>query len=399
MIIVSSISICFLSIVGFFLSLWIVISAPTYFLLPLGVGAPEISPLLLIINTIAFLLTIIYWLVLKTSNLSLVCICLICSLLGVILSSLPQSQFNKTDRQFKTEIETVLGKDYLSKTPQNVRQKMRAKPFVFKDLITGIPRAKVKIERDITFARPDNVTLKLNTYQPWQSGKYPTIIIIYGGAWRTGSPNNDEQFSCYLAERGYSVIAIDYRHAPKYKFPTQLEDVKTAFHYIYDNAEKFASDRDKIVVLGRSAGGHLALLAALQSELSFKGIIGYYPPIDLPAAYRNPPIPDPINTRKVLQEFIGGNPDLLPDLYQQASPINYVKKDLPPILLISPLRDRLVEAKYSKTFALQLKEKNNLVVLLEIPWAEHSFDAIFSGLSNQLVLYYTERFIAYVLNN
>ena len=67
------------------------------------------------------------------------------------------------------------------------------------------------------------------------------------------------------------------------------------------------------------------------------------------------------------------------------------------MLLVSPLRDHLVEAKYGKDFYQKIKENKNLVVLLEIPWAEHAFDALFSGFSNQLVLYYTERFVAYTL--
>ena len=321
-----SIFLSLLTTIGFFLSLWIIIPAPTYFLLPLGVGAPEISPLLLLVNAIAFLLTILCWLVFKIPHQWLLTVCLICSLLGIILSSLPWLQFDATNQKFQVEIETALGKDYLSKIPQPVKEKMRNKPFIFKDLMTGIPQQKVRIERDITFAKPNNVALKLNSYLPLKSGKYPTLIIIYGGAWRTGSPNNKEQFSFYLAERGYSIIAIDYRHAPEYKFPTQLEDVTTALKYIYNNADKFESDRDKIAVLGRSAGGHLALLAARQNDINLKGVIAYYSPINLPEAYRKPPVPDPINTRQVLQDFLGGSPDELPDLYQQASPINYVKK-------------------------------------------------------------------------
>ena len=382
-----------ITIVSFFFSVWVIIPTPTYFLLPLGVAAPEISPILLVINAIA-----LCWVIIQLPNKWLFNTCLICSLLGITISSLPLIQFSAANRQFKTEIEAVLGGDYLAQIPQDIREKMRSTPFSFKDAIRGIPQAKVRIERDITFAEPNNVPLKLNSYRPLEAGKYPTLIIIYGGAWRSGSPSQYEQFSRYMAHQGYSVIVIDYRHAPQHHFPTQLEDVTTALQYIYNHAEDLESDVNKIALLGRSAGGHLASLAAYgQPTIPIKAVVGYYSPINLTQAYYDPPKPDPIGTRKILLDFIGGEPEEFLDLYQQASPINYVKNNLPPTLLINGRRDHLVAASYSKTFSQKLQADNNLVIFLEIPWAEHAFDAVFSGISNQIALYYTERFIGYLL--
>jgi acetyl esterase/lipase len=384
--------------VGFFWSLWIVVSAPKYFLLPLGVSAPEISPLLLTINAIAFGITV--W---QFSTQWLVIICLISSFLGIIFSLLPWWQLSVTDRQFQSEFQAVFGRDYLVNIPQSLLAKMRPQTFIWLDLIKSIsqsPVRPIRIERELVFAQPDNVALKLNLYRPLKPGKYPTIIIIYGGAWREGSPHNDEKFSCYMAYQGYCVISIDYRHAPQYQFPVQLEDINAALNYIDLNAEKFESDREKIALLGRSAGGHLALLAAYQQKrIPIKAVISYYGPTNLTEAYQNPPVPDPINTRAVLQDFLGGNPQQLPDLYQQASPINYVRANLPPTLLISPQRDCIVAAKYGRQLAQKLKDNNNVAVYLEIPWAEHAFDLIFSGLSNQLTLYYTERFLANIFTS
>ena len=382
-----------ITIVSLFLSLWVIIPTPTYSLLPLGVAAPEISPILLLINALALCLAII-----QLPNRWLFNTCLICSVLGITISSLPLIQFTAANRQFQTEIEAVLGRDYLAQIPQDIRKKMRSTPFSFKDAIRGIPPAKVRIERDITFAKPNNVPLKLNSYRPLQIGKYPTLIIIYGGAWRSGSPSQYEQFSRYMANQGYSVIVIDYRHAPQHHFPTQLEDVTTALQYIYNHAEDLESDVNKIALLGRSAGGHLASLAAYgQPTIPIKAVVSYYSPINLTQAYYDPPTPDPIGTRKILLDFIGGEPEQFLDLYQQASPINYVKNNLPPTLLINGRRDHLVAASYGKVFYQKLKSKDNLAVFLEIPWAEHAFDAVFSGISNQIALYYTERFIGYLL--
>jgi acetyl esterase/lipase len=393
---------CLIATVGFFWSIWIVVSAPKYFLLPLGVSAPEISPLLAIANAIAFAIAVWQFFT-QFSTQWLLILGLIGSFLGFILSLLPWLQLPATNRQFQSEFQAAFGRDCLVNIPQSLQAKMRPRPFIWLDLIRSIVRSplkSVRIEREVVFARPDNVALKLNLYRPLKSGKYPTIVVIYGGAWRSGSPNNDEQFSCYLAYQGYCVVSVDYRHAPQYKFPIQLEDINAALNYIDLHAEKLESDRDKIALLGRSAGGHLALLAAYQqTSIPLQAVISYYGPINLTEAYQNPPVPDPINTRAVLQDFLGNNPQQLPDLYQQASPINYVRANLPPTLLIYPQRDCIVAVKYGQQLGQKLKDSHNLTVYLEIPWAEHAFDAIFLGLSNQLVLYYTERFLANIFTS
>ena len=381
-----------LSVSGLFLSLWIVISAPTFWLLPLGVCAPELSPWLLIINAIALVLvfSVKGWL----SNFILVC-----SLIGLSLSLLPLLQLPATNQRFEQEMERALGKDYVNHIPQDLQSQMRPRSFAIADVFRGIPSQEVRIDRGIVFASPDGVDLKLNTYRPLQAGKYPALIVIYGGAWRSGTPDGYEKFSCYMAARGYSVITIDYRHAPEYKFPQQLEDVKTALQYIRDRAVDLEIDLNKMAIMGRSAGGHLASLAAYQDVISWQAVISYYGPTNLTEGYYDLPSPDPIDIQDVLENFLGGTPEELPELYQQASPINYIKPNLPPSLLVYPGRDRLVQAKFGRELYDKLITNDNTAILLEIPWAEHAFDAVFFGVSNQLILYYTERFLAFTLNS
>lgn len=382
-----------LSLLGCFLSLWIIVPAPTWSLLPLGVGAPEVSPWLILLNIIALLFTLSIasnW-VSKTI--------LVCSLLGLILSLLPLTQFSSVDRAFNTEMERVWGANYLENIPPDIKASMRSKPLNIADVFRGIPRSKVQIDRGIVFASPDGVDLKLNTYRPLATGKYPTLIIIYGGAWRSGSPDTYEDFNCYMAAQNYTVIAIDYRHAPQYKFPSQLEDVETALTYISDRAEELSVDTNKMAILGRSAGGHLASLAAYkQDAMPFKAVINYYGAVNLTEGYYDLPTPDPIDIQTILKNFLGGTPQQQPELYEKASPINYPRPNLPPSLLIYARRDHLVQAKFGKQLYDKLRATDNRAVYLEIPWAEHAFDAVFFGISNQLALYYTERFLYLALN-
>jgi acetyl esterase/lipase len=119
--------------------------------------------------------------------------------------------------------------------------------------------------------------------------------------------------------------------------------------------------------------------------------------VDLTVGYYQPPVPDPIDSKAVLLDFFGGDPQQFAELYRQGSPINYVKPGLPPSLLVYGGKDRLVESKYGKYLADTLTNQGNKAVFIEIPWADHAFDAVFSGVSNQLALYYTERFLAWAL--
>ena len=383
-----------LSILGLLLSLWLIIPAPTFSLLPFGVCAPELSPWLIALNAIA--LASVFWIFPSwLSNFVIVC-----SLLGLLISFLPLLQFRATKNRFTAEMERVLGADYVQDLPQDLRVSMRSKPLAIADVFRGIPSKEVRIDRGIIFASPDGVDLKLNVYRPLLSGKYPALIIIYGGAWRSGTPDDYEKFSCYMAARGYSAIAIDYRHAPEYKFPNQLEDVETALRYIQDHANELEVDLERVAVIGRSAGGHLASLAAYrQDALPLRAVVNYYGPVDLAKGYYDPPVPDPIDIQTILKNFLGGTPQELSELYQQASPINYLRPNLPPSLLIYAGRDHLVQAKFGRQLYEKLRAMDNPAIWLEIPWAEHAFDAVFFGVSNQLALYYTERFLAWVLNS
>ncbi len=221
-----------LSGIALFLSLWIVVPAPTRQLLPLGVGAPEISLWLLLFNTIVlFLLSVVYrpkspWLILAVS----------CSLIALLLSSLPLGQLLKTQQQLATRMSEGLGGNYLAQVPTQLQSKMRSQPFSLIDAFTGIKTEKVRHTKGVIFAKPDGVPLSMEIYRPLEVGEYPGIVVIYGGGWQNGSPSNNPKFNRYLAALGYTVFAIDYRHAPRYQFPAQLDDVQTALAFIQQHS-------------------------------------------------------------------------------------------------------------------------------------------------------------------
>lgn len=378
-----------------FVSAWIVLPPPNMFLVKLAVGAPEVSPWLIALNGIATWIVATFvrrspWQVVFLSA----------SLLALFFSTLPLLQFPHTNQRFAHAMRSALGKDYLERIPSNIAAGMRKQPLVLLDSLGGMPADKCRIVENIPFATKDGVELRMNVYQPPQPGKYPTIVAIYGGAWQRGKPKDYSRFSSYMAARGYTVFAIDYRHAPQHRFPAHIEDVATALNFIQKHGSEYDADLTGIAIMGSSAGAHLAMLAAYQgiSPLPIKAVVDYYGPIDLPGGYAHPPFPDPIDNRDVLRKFLGGTPAEFPELYRQASPINYIREGLPPTLIVHGQRDNIVEFTFARAFHQKLTASGNTAVFLDIPWAEHAFDAVFHGISNQLALYYTERFLAWALH-
>lgn len=390
-----------LSSAGFFLSAWIVIPAPTYPLLILGVGAPEVSPWLVILNAIPLGIVALQFMLLAQLGLHYTLLQRLSvgmSLVGLILSLLPLIQLPATEQRMAQAMIEGLGADYMKPIPTQVQRNMRSHPFILADAFRGIAVDQVRYTPNIQFAAPDGMPLSMDIYQPPKVGNYPAIVILYGGAWQRGNPQQNPEFSRYMAARGYTVFAIDYRHAPRYRFPAQLNDVRTALDFIHQNATQYEAQPDRIALLGRSAGGHLAMLAAYQPDaLPVRAVVSYYGPFNLTQGYKEPPQPDPLNVRSLLRAFLGGSPEQLPEKYVQASPASYVTRQLPPTLLIHGSRDHVVEVRFAQNMYKRLRHTNSTSVLLEIPWAEHAFDTIFHGLSNQLALYYTERFVAWAL--
>ena len=132
-------------------------------------------------------------------------------------------------------------------------------------------------------------------YRPSANGRFPSIVQIYGGAWRGGGPNDDARFARYFAARGYVVFAVDYRHAPRWTWPAQIDDVRTALEWVRVHAGDYNADSSRMALVGRSSGAQLALIAAYGPRAPrVRAVVSYYGPADLTEGYRHPPVPDPL---------------------------------------------------------------------------------------------------------
>jgi len=223
----------------------------------------------------------------------------------------------------------------------------------------------------------------------------PVIIDIHGGGWHYGSPNDDDVSSRFLAGKGYAVFSIPYRLAPAYTFPAQLDDVREAMAWVHAHCAEFGADSTRIVLMGRSAGGNLALLAGYTlRDIPIRGVIGFYPATDLKEMYNDPPQPDPHNVPLTIAEFLGGTPDQVPEKYARASPVTFVTAGLPPTLILQGSRDKIQKARFPRTLHDALTQRGNVSVLVELPWSHHSFDFVYFCPGGQLAQCYIEQFLS-----
>ena len=385
-----------LAISTLFLACWIFINAPTRALLPLSVGAPEISAWLSLASLIAIALAILS---IRTRVLARVTS--VCAALAFGLAVTPLVRFPFSARRFDSAMQRALGAGTGRRIAADSLASQlfsRTSTLSVTELFRGVPPGRARVVRGVRVGVIDGVTLTVDIYRPNGAGIFPTVVQIYGGAWQRGNPGDNAAFAAWVAARGYVVFAIDYRHAPAARWPAQLDDVRTDLAWIRDHAAEYGADTARVAILGRSAGAQLAMIAAYtNSPLPIRAVLSYYGPVDLVDSYLHPPHPDPLQVRTVEEIFIGGTLGERRDAYAQASPITYATRMRPPTLLVYGDRDHIVEARYAVRLRDKLAATGTTVVLLDIPWADHAFDEVFNGPSSQLELYYTERFLAWAL--
>ncbi len=104
-----------------------------------------------------------------------------------------------------------------------------------------------KVERDITYCTVDSVPLKMNVYHPITAEQpVPALVYVHGGGWTGGDKASGAMEIRELVKRGYIVAAVNYRLAPEYKFPAQIEDMKCAVRFLRTNAQVYGLDADRI---------------------------------------------------------------------------------------------------------------------------------------------------------
>lgn len=211
-------------------------------------------------------------------------------------------------------------------------------------------------------------------YNPTATKPTPVVFNIHGGGWNHGTKESQTGYGSFFSN-GYAVANIEYRLTGVASAPAAIEDVRSAILYVVKNAKALNIDPNKIVIMGASAGGHLALLAGLlqndhRFDANYKDINGFtiaaiidkYGPTDLtvPGVEKN----------KSAAAFLGsylGNKDLMASV----SPIYYVKKTSPPIFIVHGDADPLVPYQQSVDLHKKLEEVGVKTVFITVSGGSH----------------------------
>jgi acetyl esterase/lipase len=200
------------------------------------------------------------------------------------------------------------------------------------------------------------------------------IVLIHGGGWNGGSKAEFDPYIDTLKTRmpDYAIFNLGYRLVNNQNlFPTQELDIKAALDHITAHAVPYGINKEKIAVLGFSAGAHLALLQAYKyNHPSIKAVVDFFGPTDLVTMYNRPWHP---LVPYALQMVTGTTPKSNPEIYKTSSPVNYVKTTSPPTLIIHGVKDQVVDISQSKLLKNKLAAEGVIHELVEYPGLGHGW--------------------------
>jgi acetyl esterase/lipase len=238
---------------------------------------------------------------------------------------------------------------------------------------------EVRLERDVAYLGADRKE-KADLYLPNNTPagqRVPAVVIIHGGGWTGGdkAAARELNIGTNLAMRGYIGMSVNYMLSTggKVTWPQNLHDCKTAVRWLRKNADRLQISPDRIGVIGGSAGGHLAAMVAVTGDadgLDPAGPYGEFPcrvqcAVDLygPA--------DLLRYHDV--KMLGKTQAAAPELCRAASPVTYVDKNDPPILILHGTADKTVDLEQSKMFAAALKKAGAEYEFVIVEGAPHTF--------------------------
>jgi acetyl esterase/lipase len=202
----------------------------------------------------------------------------------------------------------------------------------------------------------------------------PGVIVIHGGGWVEGDKEHMlEEYCLPFVRRGMVVANVEYRLANSAPAPAAVHDVLKAAQWFEDHAAQFHVDRKRIIATGGSAGGHLALMTAMTPTSADLGpaskiaaVVDFFGIADVPDQLEGP------NQRPYALAWIPEQAERM-QLARRLSPITYVRKGLPPVLVLHGDADTVVPYQQSVALVKALKQAGNDAELITVPGGKHGF--------------------------
>lgn len=367
-----------LTIILFLISLLTILPAPAFYLWLLAIAADEFSWVFIAVLLVIILVSF------KPSAYQTPT--LIVSFIALFIFASPIARAYFISKKIRNDMASAFGDHSVAS------QKPFSYPGLFKSNIS-IPYSTV------SYKKTDKGNLTMDFYPSAIPGVKPCVIVVHGGSWKSGDSKQLPELNSVLASKGYHVAAINYRLAPSYQNPAPVEDVRDALAFLKEKAAAWHIDSANFILLGRSAGAQIALLAGFTlKDPEVKGVIDFYGPADMVWGYSIPSNPLIMDSRKVMEDYLGGSYNTHPQNFEKSSPLLYVSNQSPPTLLIHGENDVLVAYEHSKRLNAKLSTNGVKHYLLTLPWATHAFDYNLNGPGGQLSTYAVMYFLKSVTN-
>jgi acetyl esterase/lipase len=222
------------------------------------------------------------------------------------------------------------------------------------------------------------------------------LILIHGGAWTSGDKTEFNEYIPVFKQLlpDYAIFNINYRLGilpSTNPFPTQENDVKTVFDFIISKSDAYEFNKEKLAVLGASAGGQLALLQTYKNSIpKVKALVDMFGPTDISALYlanSNNPI-----AQLGIKSLLNGTPATNPVLYQSSSPINFVTAQVTPTLILHGGQDPVVPIAQSIAIKAKLQTAGVYVSMITYPLEGHGWTgASLTDTYNQIVQFLNDK--------
>jgi len=226
-------------------------------------------------------------------------------------------------------------------------------------------------DRDVTYCNSQTMDIYIPSVAATRP--LPLAIFVHGGGLTSGDKADiPPVFLSTLASAGYAVVSVNYRLAPQFKFPAQIEDLKCAIRYLRENAQTYGVNGSEVFVFGTSAGGELVTIAALMGAHSVFDVGPY--PSESSSVTAAVDMFGPTNLTSwasysdTLRVFGNNQSDLL-----LASPTHYVAPNAPPILIVQGVNDTQVPESQSIQLYNQLTAAGDQTQLILVQNMGHMF--------------------------
>jgi acetyl esterase/lipase len=237
------------------------------------------------------------------------------------------------------------------------------------------------IAADVVYGHANNTPLLLDVWQNMSAKEpVPTLMYIHGGGWMIGDKGGASNLFLPYIQRGWNVVNVEYRLGGNSSAPGAVEDSRCALRWIYDNADRYHFDLNRIVVSGHSAGGHLALMVGMLPEgtdldsecpadadarpLKVAAIVNWYGITDVDDLLQGP------DRKTYAVAWVGANPEKH-KIAEEVSPLTYVRRGLPPIITIHGDHDPTVPYSHAARLKKALDASQVPNKLITIPGGVH----------------------------